>query len=267
MTDCIYFKKKKKIVWKIRVNSTRLNPRPDWPVLTHNPFDPQTQLTKPARFATFGVKYHSFCFFFFFFYSHFPQIGCQNFLFFSLPFFFPLSPWISATLLLQSFFSLSSQSLNFGNLVATISFFLSSTSPLGTSSISRIQAEGISVISLLKFNSFLTPLSHHFSLLSHPFLLEFQQRGCQNLLLSSISQITLNSTHITNKLNFLQYLAKKLRLRMVAVTQTHEPIIFRVVLVTQFFLPQLYHNSNIIDCEWQTMSKCLFLSGRLIIFS
>ena len=54
---------------------------------------------------------------------------------------------------------------------------------------------------------------------------------------------------------------------MVAVTQTHEPIIFRVVLVTQFFLPQLYHNSNIIDCEWQTMSKCLFLSGRLIIFS
>ena len=39
----------------------------------------------------------------------------------------------------------------------------------------RNRAKGISVTSLPKFNSFLTPLLDHFSLLSHPFLLEFRQ--------------------------------------------------------------------------------------------
>ena len=42
---------------------------------------------------------------------------------------------------------------------------------------SRIRAEGISVTSLPKFNSFLTPISHHFSLLSHPFFVRILATG------------------------------------------------------------------------------------------
>ena len=65
MTDCIYFKKKKKNFWKIRVNSTRLatrlNPWPVWPAtrltrLKMTRFDPRPDWpdpnpTRPARFA------------------------------------------------------------------------------------------------------------------------------------------------------------------------------------------------------------------------
>ena len=76
----------------------------------------------------------------------------------------------------------------------------------------QFRAEGILIISLSKFNSFLTPLSHHFSLLSNPFLLEFRQWDCRNLLISSISQIILNGTHITNKLDFLQYSVKRVQI-------------------------------------------------------
>ena len=42
---------------------------------------------------------------------------------------------------------------------------------------SRIRAEEISVTSLPKFNSFLTPISHHFSLLSHPFFVRILATG------------------------------------------------------------------------------------------
>ena len=50
--------------------------------------------------------------------------------------------------------------------------------------------------------SFLSPLSY--------FFLEFRQWYCRNSLLFSFWQISLNSTHITNKLHFLQYSAKRL---------------------------------------------------------
>ena len=45
--------------------------------------------------------------------------------------------------------------------------------------------------------------------LSH-FFLQFRQHHCRNSLSFLIFQITLNSTNITNKLNFLQYSAKRL---------------------------------------------------------
>ena len=57
-------------------------------------------------------------------------------------------------------------------------------------------------LSLTSVTSFLSPFSYFFS--------EFWQWCCQNSLLSSFSQINLNSTHITNKLHFLQYSAKGL---------------------------------------------------------
>ena len=41
----------------------------------------------------------------------------------------------------------------------------------------QFRAEGISIISLPKFNSFLTPLSHHFSLLSNPFFVRISAMG------------------------------------------------------------------------------------------
>ena len=66
-------------------------------------------------------------------------------------------------------------------------------------------------ISLQKFlflspasiTSFLFPLSY--------FFLEFRQWCCRNSLLSSFCQISLNSTHITNKFHFLQYSTKRLK--------------------------------------------------------
>lgn len=53
---------------------------------------------------------------------------------------------------------------------------------------------------------------------------------------------------------------------MVDVTQTHEPIIFKVILVSQFFFTTTLSHSDIINYKWQTMSKCLLLSGRFTIF-
>ena len=46
--------------------------------------------------------------------------------------------------------------------------------------------------------------------LSHTFCQNFSNTIAKIHSLSSVSQITLNSTHITNKLDFLQYLAKRL---------------------------------------------------------
>ena len=57
-------------------------------------------------------------------------------------------------------------------------------------------------LSPTSITSFLSPLSY--------FFLEFWQWCCRNLLLSLFWQISLNSTHITNKLHFLQYSAKRL---------------------------------------------------------
>ena len=51
--------------------------------------------------------------------------------------------------------------------------------------------------------SFLSPLSY--------FFLEFRQWCCQNSLLSSFPQISLNNTYITNKLDFLPHSAKRLK--------------------------------------------------------
>ena len=57
-------------------------------------------------------------------------------------------------------------------------------------------------LSPTSITSFLSPLSY--------FFLEFRQWCCRNSLLFSFWQISLNSTHITNKLHFLQYSAKRL---------------------------------------------------------
>ena len=132
----------------------------------------------------------------------FQQLGCHNFFFppiFSnlvatIPFFlFPHSPTILATQLPRLVFSLSS------------------TSPLGTSFGQQILCSNNfgNLITQIQ-NFFLTPtITSFISHLSY-FLLEFRQRCYRNLLLSSFSQITSNCTHITNKLNFLQYSAKRL---------------------------------------------------------
>ena len=55
-----------------------------------------------------------------------------------------------------------------------------------------------------------TSITSLLSPLSLTFFSEFRQWCCRNSLLSSISQISLNSIHITNKLGFLQYSAKRL---------------------------------------------------------
>ena len=34
----------------------RPDPQPDWPILTRDPFDLPTQLTRPAHFATSDVE-------------------------------------------------------------------------------------------------------------------------------------------------------------------------------------------------------------------
>ena len=59
-------------------------------------------------------------------------------------------------------------------------------------------------LSSTSITSFLYPLSYFFS--------KFWQWCCQNSFLSSFCQISLNSIHITIKLHFLQYLAKKLQI-------------------------------------------------------
>ena len=161
-------------------------------------------------------------FFSFFFLFQFRQLGFHNSFFFFLQFsapisatwlpqFFSFSP-ISATWLPQFLFSLSSfLPYNFSNLVATIAFFLSSTSLLRALHLgSQIWVVGISVTSLLKFKFFLTSAIKSFlSPLSY-FLLEFWQRCCQNLLIFSFFQITSNSSHITNKFIFWKYSVKRL---------------------------------------------------------
>ena len=123
-----------------------------------------------------------------FFFLHFRQLGCHN------SFFFP--PIFSNLVATIHIFSL---------LIPTISvtwlpqlFSLSGTpSSLGTTR--------ISVISVPKFN-FLSPLTHcTFSCNFGNIVAEIQS-------LSSFSQITLNSTYNTNKLLFLQYLAKRLEI-------------------------------------------------------
>ena len=104
----------------------------------------------------------------------------------------------------------------FSNLVATIHIFslliptisvtwlpqlfsLSGTPPsLGTTR--------ISVISVPKFN-FLSPLTHC------TFSCNFGNTIAEIQSLFSFSQITLNSTYNTNKLRFLQYLAKRLEIK------------------------------------------------------
>ena len=73
--------------------------------------------------------------------------------------------------------------------------------------------------------SFLSPLSY--------FFLEFRQWCCRNSLLSSFCQISLNSTHITNKLHFLQYSTKRLHICDYASTayKTKLLLIFLLVMV------------------------------------
>ena len=139
----------------------------------------------------------------------FQQLGCHNFFFppiFSnlvatIPFFlFPHSPTILATQLPRLVFSLSS------------------TCPLGTSFGQQILCSNNfgNLITEIQ-NFFLTPtITSFISHLSY-FLLEFRQRCYRNLLLSSSSQITSNCTHITNKLNFLQYSAKRLEFRSLVI--------------------------------------------------
>ena len=74
----------------------------------------------------------------------------------------------------------------------------------------------ISAIPLLKFFFSLSHFRHIISLSS---LLLFL-RSCRNLLLFSFPQVHLNNTHITNKLNFLQYSAKRLK------TSSFGPLLF-----------------------------------------
>ena len=59
------------------------------------------------------------------------------------------------------------------------------------------------------WNSYLSLLSHNFSLIFYTFFLEFWQYHCRNLLLSLFSQINLNSVHVTNKLHFFAIFSRK----------------------------------------------------------
>ena len=113
-----------------------------------------------------------------------------------------------ATWLPQFLFSPSSLPYNFNNLVATISF-LSTTPPSSTSPDSWVANSGSK-----NFGNEITKIqilpSHHLSFLSHTFCQNFSNDVAEIHSFSSISQITSNSTHITNKLDFLQYSAKRL---------------------------------------------------------
>ena len=74
---------------------------------------------------------------------------------------------------------------------------------LGTSRLGGTSKTRISIISLPKFN-FLSPLTHC------TFSCNFGNIVAKIQSLSSFCQITLNNTYNTNKLCFLQFLAKKL---------------------------------------------------------
>ena len=106
-----------------------------------------------------------------FFFLYFRQLGCHN-----------------------SYF-LSPHPYNFSNLVATIVFSFGHGQSLGRTR--------ISVFSLLKFN-FLSPMTNR------TFSCNFSNIVAKIQFLFSFFQIILNSTHDTNKLRFLQYLAKRL---------------------------------------------------------
>ena len=128
-------------------------------------------------------------FLFFFFSSHFRQLCCHN------PF-FSLLP-----------------SLEFWQLDCHNWFFfpLSSTSPSSTSSIwNSSKGDFGNIITEIQFFSH---SNYHIISLSSLILFcqNFWQPCYRNLLLSSICQIILNNTYITNKLDFLQYLAKRLQ--------------------------------------------------------
>ena len=156
-----------------------------------------------------------------FFFLHFRQLGCHNSFFFFLPF--------SATWFPQFIFSLSSSlqfrqlgfhksfflsphPYNFGNLVATIvfSFGHSPQHALGALHGQSLGRTRILVISLQKFN-FLSPLTHC------TFSCNFGNTVAEIQSLSSFCQITLNNTYNTNKLHFLQYLAKRLNFFLIIV--------------------------------------------------
>ena len=125
-----------------------------------------------------------------FFTSHFWQLGCHKFFFFPLSFlathFQQLGCHKSYYSPLQfrqlgchnPFFSLFTP-LEFQQLGWHNWFFPSEHFSFGPfiNLGSRIRAEEISVTSLPKFNSFLTPISHHFSLLSHPFFVRILATG------------------------------------------------------------------------------------------
>ena len=143
----------------------------------------------------------------FFFFNSFPrfrQLGCHKF------FFPPIFDNLVATMLIFSLLP----SLQFRQLGCQNWFLFGHSTyyqHLGTSHSlgQQLQVARILVILLSKFNFF--SLLHHitylYSLSLSYFLLQFRQHHCRN---SLSFQITLNSTYITNKLNFLQYLAKRL---------------------------------------------------------
>ena len=102
--------------------------------------------------------------------THFQQLGCHK------SYYSPLQFWQLGCH--NPFFSLFTP-LEFQQLGWHNWFFPSEHFSFGPfiNLGSRIRAEEISVTSLPKFNSFLTPISHHFSLLSHPFFVRILATG------------------------------------------------------------------------------------------
>ena len=161
------------------------------------------------------------------------QINCHNFFFKFLPkisaswlpqfFFFSPLPF-SATWLPQFIFSLSSLPYNFGNLVATIGFPLGTPHSTSTSGTSHSLGQQEFRLSHYR-NSIFSPssITSLIFTLSHTFSCNFGNTVAEIHSLSSFFQITLNSTYITNKLNFLQYSA----IRLVNLCEVHHNTILR----------------------------------------
>ena len=103
----------------------------------------------------FSLSFLATCHNSFFSPPHFRQLGCHN------PFFSLLTPLKFQQLGCHNWF-FPFEYFYFGHLIN-----------LG----SQIRVKGISITSLSKFNSFLTSLSHHFSLISHPFFVRILATG------------------------------------------------------------------------------------------